>query len=143
VQEWLLRAVASSGGPTRALRYDNDTMGRSVNISTEIPPPLSMIERLGISKARQRQLTAMVDAAIEGLGKQAATGSRSEAGSPANSNIAAIVGHCADFGSVSGRVKDVSPKSRSAAPWKDSADSGNETPLHTAVQNRAITRPRS
>jgi small subunit ribosomal protein S8 len=35
-------------------------MGRSVNISTEIPPPLSMIDRLDLSKARKEHLGAAI-----------------------------------------------------------------------------------
>ena len=38
-------------------------MGRSVHISTEIPPPLSMLKRLGISKVRQRELAALLEVA--------------------------------------------------------------------------------
>jgi hypothetical protein len=42
-------------------------MGRSVNISTEIPPPLSMVNRLRIPKARQKELTEMFERAVERL----------------------------------------------------------------------------
>jgi RNA polymerase sigma-70 factor, ECF subfamily len=36
-------------------------MGRSVNISTTIPPPLTMVERFKISPARQKELTDILD----------------------------------------------------------------------------------
>lgn len=36
-------------------------MPRSVQITTVIPPPLSMAKRLRIPKARQKELRAMVD----------------------------------------------------------------------------------
>lgn len=36
-------------------------MGRSVNISTTIPPPVSMAERLKIPPARQKELTAVLE----------------------------------------------------------------------------------
>jgi small subunit ribosomal protein S8 len=58
-------------------------MGRSVTISTEIPPPLSMIERLGISKARQNELMAISRATRERL--------RNERKAPEVSATAAIV----------------------------------------------------
>jgi hypothetical protein len=35
-------------------------MARSVSIATEIPPPLSMLKRLGISGARQKKLTSIL-----------------------------------------------------------------------------------
>jgi len=38
-------------------------MPRSVHISTLIPPPLSMVKRLRIPKARQKQLLAIMDQA--------------------------------------------------------------------------------
>jgi hypothetical protein len=42
-------------------------MGRSVHISTEIPPPLSMVKRLRIPKARQKELSDIFKRAVERL----------------------------------------------------------------------------
>lgn len=56
-------------------------MGRSVNISTEIPPPLSMVKRLGIPKARQKELTEMFERAVERLKVD------EEAGKPENASV--------------------------------------------------------
>jgi len=45
----------------------NVFMGRSVHISTQIPPPLSRAEHLGISKARQKQLIAIIRDVVDEL----------------------------------------------------------------------------
>jgi len=42
-------------------------MGKSVHISTEIPPPEAMIQSLGIPLARQQELTSILDHAFASM----------------------------------------------------------------------------
>jgi hypothetical protein len=70
---------------------EKKTMRPSVQIRTLIPPPLSMAKRLRISKARQKELRAMMDEARARMaaGKCASEPEKSEMGKKLQSATAA------------------------------------------------------